>query len=95
MFVQIVKFKLKPDASRELFIHLTESMISWLKTRKGFVAYELYEGTEFWFDRIVWEGKEYAEAGLKDFLSTTLAKQIVGVVEDGYSSFMGQVVAAA
>jgi len=52
MFVQIVKFKLKPDSSRESFLELTEQMVAWLKIQDGFIAYELYEGSEFWSDRI-------------------------------------------
>lgn len=35
MFVQIVKFKLKPDTSRESFLELTEQMFAWLKNKDG------------------------------------------------------------
>jgi quinol monooxygenase YgiN len=94
MFVQIVTFKLKPDVSREMFIQHSGRMVAWLKSRKGFIAYELYEGIEFWSDRIVWHDKIDAEAGLKDFLSTDVARQIMSLVEDDYSSFMGNAVVA-
>lgn len=95
MFVQIVKFKLKPDTSREVFLELTEQMIAWLKSRTGFVAYELYEGAEFWSDRIAWEHQKFAQDGLKDFLNTAIAQKMIHLVEDGYSSFFGQVIASA
>ena len=95
MFVQIVKFKLEPETSRESFLALTEQMISWLETQSGFVAYELYEGTEFWSDRIAWENQEFAQDGLKDFLTTSIAKNMIHLVQEGYSSFFGNVVASA
>jgi len=95
MFVQIVKFKLGPDASRESFLDLTEQMIAWLKNKTGFIAYELYEGSEFWSDRIVWEDQGSAQDGLKDFLTTAVAKKMIQLVEDSYSSFFGQAVVSA
>ena len=95
MFVQIVKFKLKPDTSRESFLELTEQMVAWLKNKDGFIAYELYEGSEFWSDRIVWNAQCFAQEGLKDFLSSAIAKKLVHLVEDGYNSFSGQVVTSA
>ena len=95
MFVQIVKFKLKPDTSRESFLELTEQMVAWLKNKDGFIAYELYEGSEFWSDRIAWNDQSFAQDGLKDFLSTAIAEKLVHLVEDSYSSFFGQVVTLA
>lgn len=95
MFVQIVKFKLKPDTSRELFLDLTEQMVEWLKNKDGFIAYELYEGSEFWSDRIAWKEQSSAQEGLKEFLNTTIANELVHFVEDGYSSFFGQAVMSA
>ena len=95
MFVQIVKFKLQPDTSRESFLALTEEMISWLETKLGFVAYELYEGTEFWSDRIAWENQEFAQDGLKDFLTTSIAKNMIHFVQKDYSSFFGRAVVSA
>ena len=94
MYAQIVKFKLKADSSRELFIELAGEMVSWFRGRRGFVAYELYEGDEFWTDRIVWEDKIYAEEGLEAFLSTAMAKRLLGMIEGDFSSFFGQVVVA-
>jgi hypothetical protein len=95
MFVQIVKFKLKPDASREIFLELTEQMVAWLKSKDGFIAYELYEGSEFWSDRIAWNDQSFAHGVLKEFLSTAIASELIRLVEDGYSSFFGQVVMSA
>ena len=95
MYAQIVKFKLKPDSSRELFLNLTEQMINWLKNKSGFVAYELYEGPEYWSDRIVWKNQEFAQESLKDFLATNIAEQIIQLVDNGYSSFFGHEVASA
>lgn len=95
MFAQLVKFRLKPDTSREHFLHCTEKMVAWLKSRHGFVAYELYEGTEYWSDRIVWIGKMEAEQGSKEFLLTDIAAQIMRLVEDDYNSFVGEIVVAA
>ena len=95
MFVQIVKFKLKPESSRESFLALTKQMISWLETKSGFVAYELYEGTEFWSDRIAWENQELGQDGLKDFLTTSIAKNMIHLVHEGYSSFFGSAVVSA
>lgn len=95
MFVQIVKFKLKPDSSRESFLELTEQMVAWLKIQDGFIAYELYEGSEFWSDRIAWNDQSFAQEGLKEFLSTAIAKNLVHLVKDGHSSFFGQSVVSS
>lgn len=95
MHVQIVKFKLKPDSARDEFLELTEQMIAWLKEKDGFVAYELYEGTEYWSDRIAWESEKHARAGMDDFLNTKIAEQIIPLVESDYSSFIGEAVASA
>ena len=95
MFVQTVKFRLKPEASRATFLLLTEKMITWLKLRDGFIAYELYEGTEYWSDRLLWRNKENAETGLKDFYQTDMASQLLLLVQDDFDSFTGlQIVAA-
>lgn len=95
MVVQIVKFKLKPDTSREAFLDLTGQMLTWLKGEDGFVAYELYEGAEYWSDRIAWESEKQAQKGQADFLETPIAKQLIPLVEDNYSSFFGEVVVSA
>ncbi len=95
MFVQIVKFRLKPDASRERLLALTGQMIAWLKERPGFVAYELYEGPESWSDRIAWETRGHADDGLQDFLATPIATQMLPLREAGHSSFFGEAVASA
>lgn len=89
MHVQIVKFKLKPDASREKFLELTAQMISQLKEMEGFIAYELYESPECWSDRIAWKSKAHAQNGLQAFLSTAVSKQIIPLIESEYSSFFG------
>ena len=95
MHVQIVKFKLKLDTSREKFLELTVQMIAWFKEMEGFVAYELYEGSECWSDRVAWESEKHAQDGLNAFLSTAIAKQMIPLVESGYSSFFGEAVASA
>ena len=95
MFVQIVKFKLKPDSSRDSFLELTKKMVAWLKNKDGFIAYELYEGSEYWSDRIAWNDQNFAQDGLKDFLSTAIAKKMVHLVEEGHSSFFGQSVVSS
>jgi quinol monooxygenase YgiN len=95
MYVQIVKFKLKPSSSRQKFLELTNEMIRILEEMDGFVAYELYEGSSCWSDRIVWESEKYAKEGLNIFLSADIAKQIIQLVDSDYSSFFGKVVASA
>ena len=95
MHVQIVRFKLKPSTQLEAFLQLTEQMIAWLKTRNGFLAYELYEGSEWWSDRIAWKNEECAQYGLQEFLNTTIAEEMRLLVEDDYTSFFGEVVASA
>jgi hypothetical protein len=95
MFVQIVKFKLKPSASREVFLSLTEQLVDWLKNKSGFIAYELYEGSEFWSDRIAWKDEKSARDGLSDFSNTDIAKKLINLVEVGYSSFFGESVISA
>ena len=92
MFFQIVHFKLKTDASREEFLKLTEQLIVWLKSKTGFVAYELYEGSERWADRITWENEKLAEAGMKDFMTSEVAKKLIHLIQDGHSNFWGKLV---
>jgi quinol monooxygenase YgiN len=92
MHVQIVKFRLRPDASREAFLEITEQMVGWLKHREGFIAYELYEGSEYWSDRIAWKNEEFARDGQKSFLATPIAQQMIPLVDNDYSSFFGKAV---
>ena len=89
MFAQIVQFQLKDNCSRETFLTLAEEMVGWLRQQPGFVAYELYEGTESWTDRIAWDSKASAESGLNAFLATDVARKMLPLVESGYSSFLG------
>lgn len=95
MFVQIVQFKLKSDASRVLFLNLTQRMLLWLQARPGFVAYELYEGDAYWSDRITWKDQASAQNGQADFLTTTIAAQLTPLVAESHSSFFGQAVMTA
>lgn len=95
MFVQIVKFKLKPDTTRELFLDLTDQLVAWLKSKDGFIAYELYEGSELWSDRISWHDQSFAQNSLNEFLKTSISKDLLQLVEDGSTSFFGQVVTFA
>jgi hypothetical protein len=95
MYVQIVAFKLLSHASHEVFLELTKQMISWLRSRNGFAAYELYQGENGWFDRIAWKTEEDARNGQRDFLKTAIAEQMLVLVENNYVSFFGETVATA
>ena len=70
-------------------------MIAWLKNKDGFIAYELYKGSEYWSDRIAWENDKLAQDGLNDFLATQIAEQMIPLVDNGYSNFFGEAVASA
>ena len=95
MFVQIVQFVLKPEASVERFRALSHDMVAWLQAQEGFVGYELYEGRNTWADRLVWRDRECAEQGLKRFLETPLAGNITSQVAEGFTAFMGRAVIVA
>lgn len=92
MYAQIVLARLKPGSPRERFIALTGQMLDWLKTQPGFVAYELYESAEGWFDRIAWQDEASCREGLRRFLETGIAAEMVPLVEDDYISRFGQAV---
>ena len=81
MYAQIVRFRLKPDTDAARFLHLTTDMVTWLGQQDGFLAYELYQGCDFWCDRILWSAKETAHAGLERFLATALGKEIAACVD--------------
>lgn len=89
MFVQIVHFKLKPEASAQQFLAYTSEMVDWLRQQEGFLGYELCEGTDSWSDRLVWENKKFAESGSRRFLDTKLAQDLTALVKDGYTAFFG------
>ncbi len=95
MLVQIVQFKLRPDASGESFLGLAGQMMAWLETRPGFIAYELYEGSGCWCDRIAWTDQACAQEGLREFLATRIAQEMIPLVEDGFSSFFGEAVVSS
>ena len=92
MYVQLVLVRLSPGSSRERFITLTEKMLDWLKTQPGFLAYELYECAEGWFDRIAWQDEASCREGLRRFLGTEIAAEMVPLVEDDFISRFGQAV---
>ena len=92
MHVQIVRFKLRSGARREAFLELTEKMTAWLTNRNGFLAYELYEDSEWWSDRIARESRECAQEGLDEFLATKIAEEMISLVESDYTSFFGEMV---
>ena len=95
MYVQVVKFALKPGASSQHFLALTEEMLAWLKQQEGFLGYELYEENGVWLDRVVWQNKTAGEAGLRNFLTTPLAAKIIEFVEDEPQVFFGKPVLTA
>jgi quinol monooxygenase YgiN len=90
MYVQLVQFKLLPDTQRDVFLALTEQLIRWLKTRPGFIAYELYENQECWSDRIAWTNEAYAREGLSAFISSPVASQLLPLIAKDYHHFFGQ-----
>jgi hypothetical protein len=95
MYVQIVNFRLKQGVSRKGFLALTEKMLVWLKSRDGFVAYELYEGAESWSDRISWDSEQHAKVALNAFRSTAIAMQLVPLIKSDFSCFFGEAVVSS
>lgn len=87
--VQIVLSKLKPAASLERFIELTKEMKRWLLGQEGFVAYEIYENERNLADKIVYENSNAAGRINHLFLKTKIAKEMLELVDPGYSGFMG------
>jgi hypothetical protein len=68
-------------------------MFRWLKQCPGFINYTLYDGGEVWCDTVLWESKSYAEQGMLAFYRSEVSKEIVNLVEPGFTSFFGTPVA--
>lgn len=89
MYTQVVIFKLKSDVSRRNFLDASANMLLWLKQCPGFMDYALYEGPEGWCDTVFWQSKACAEQGMHAFYRSELSKEIVDLVEPGFTSFFG------
>jgi len=88
--IQIVISKLIASSKRDRFIELTKQMNNWFLTQDGFVSYEAYENNLNLADKIVYKNKESAKRINKMFMETEIAKEMLTLVEPGYSSFIGE-----
>ena len=92
MCVQFVMMRPQSSVPREVYWDLARRMVLWLKLQPGFVAYELYERPNGWFDRIAWGDEACAKAGVGAFSESPLAKHVLPLIEEGYQSIFGQAV---
>ena len=90
--VLIVTSKLRPGASRELFLELSAQTKMWLHRQSGFLRYELFEGEGSWTDTMVWASAEAAEASRAAFGRTDIASAFSQLVEPDYRVFSGKAV---
>jgi hypothetical protein len=89
LYTQVVIFKLDTAVARQDFLAVSAKMFRWLKQCPGFINYTLYEGDEVWCDTVSWEGRSYAEQGMLAFYQSDVSKEIVNLVEPGFTSFFG------
>ncbi|GGP26549.1 hypothetical protein [Silvimonas amylolytica] len=97
MFVQLVQSRLKDPNAHDVFLALTQDMLAWLRVQAGFVAYELYEGDGYFFDRLVWEDESCCRAAADRFMETGTAFSMLALVQPEIHTLFGEeiVVAAA
>lgn len=88
--VQVVIFKLRPDANRERFIELTKQMKAWFLTQDGYVSYEIYDNHPNWADKLVWRDIERAERIKKAFHDSAIFKELEKLLEQDYRGFLGE-----
>ena len=93
MYTQVVIFKLNTAIARQDFLAVSARMFRWMEQCPGFISYTLYEGDDAWCDTILWEGRFYAEQGMLAFYRSEISKEIVNLVEPGFTSFFGMPVA--
>lgn len=87
--VQIVVFRLVPDADREAFLRVTEQLVDWLREQPGFVGYQLYEGQQDWADRLEWDTSAHAEQARRNFTATEVYADLITYLADDYRSMIG------
>ena len=93
MYTQVVIFRLKEAVSRQDFLEASGRMFCWLKRCPGFMDYALYEGEEAWCDTVLWNSRDDAERGMRAFYEAGISKEIVDLVESGFTAFFGTPVA--
>ena len=89
-FVQVVISRLNSKATRERFLELTKEMYQWLLAQEGFISYEVFDNHPRWADKLVYQNKEAAERINKLFMETELAKNMLDLIEPGFTLFMGR-----
>jgi hypothetical protein len=89
MYTQVVIFKVDSAVARQDFLEASAKMFRWLKSCPGFIDYALYEGDEAWCDTVLWKSRFDAEQGMLAFYQSEVSREIVNLVEPGFTSFFG------
>ncbi len=90
MFVQLVQSRLKDPNSYDVFVSLTNDMLAWLRVQAGFVAYEMYEGDGYFFDRLVWEDEASCRNAADRFMDTGTAFSMLALLQPEIHTLFGE-----
>ena len=87
---QIVISKLKRIEDKELFMDLTEKMISWLNRQPGFISYSIYQNGRNLSDILEFESDLDAKRINEAFTETEVCLKMHDLVESDYYGFFGE-----
>lgn len=86
---EIVSFAFNPEVSLETQLASLEALNDIVKELKGFKARDYYysEESQRWFDFIIWERLEDAQAASKQIMSNPKALEIFALMDEQTMSF--------
>ncbi|SMC29970.1 hypothetical protein SAMN02745857_04314 [Andreprevotia lacus DSM 23236] len=91
MYVQWVRFRLKPGSDRAHFMALIAEMLRWLQAQPGFAGYTFFDGERECADLLRWQTRADCMAAERAFMQTALSAQLIALVEPEVEVFFGAV----
>jgi hypothetical protein len=81
--LEVVLFKLKPDADEAAFLAASEAVMPDLRTMRGFIRRELFKDADGrWMDTVHWHSLDDAHRAAEAFLSLSCAQTLIAQIND-------------
>jgi hypothetical protein len=80
--LELVSFKLKPNASATQFTDANKTVETWLRQQGGFVSRHLCENDNgTWHDVVVWQNGELAQDAAESFMQELCDSEFMAMID--------------